>query len=79
MALARTPLVLALALALLATLAQLSTAAPADGVILVRGNKMYNHKTGERFFIKGVRTVIMIAMVMMWTKMRRSPPLLHDR
>jgi hypothetical protein len=26
-----------------------------DGVILVRGNKMYNAKTGARFFIKGVR------------------------
>jgi hypothetical protein len=30
-------------------------AAAADGVIVVRGNKMYNEKTGVRFMIKGVR------------------------
>lgn len=29
-------------------------AAPADGAIVVRGNKMYNAKTGQRFIMKGV-------------------------
>lgn len=42
---------------LLTTLVQWSVAAPVDGVVIVRGNKMYNHKSGERFFIKGVRFV----------------------
>jgi hypothetical protein len=27
-------------------------------IILVRGNKMYDSKTGERFFIKGVSVVV---------------------
>uniref|UniRef100_K3W729 EGF-like domain-containing protein n=1 Tax=Globisporangium ultimum (strain ATCC 200006 / CBS 805.95 / DAOM BR144) TaxID=431595 RepID=K3W729_GLOUD len=38
----------------LALMAHSSEAAAVDGVIRVRGNKMYNSKTGERFFIKGM-------------------------
>lgn len=44
-------------LAALALLQHMSMAAAVDGVIIVRGNKLYNAKTGERFFIKGVRAV----------------------
>lgn len=46
-----------LLLAVLAVAAlQHMAAAAVDGVIIVRGNKLYNAKTGERFFIKGVRS-----------------------
>ncbi|KAI9907291.1 hypothetical protein PsorP6_004172 [Peronosclerospora sorghi] len=44
-------------LALLASLAflqHLVDAASVDGVIIVRGNKLYHASTGERFFIKGL-------------------------
>lgn len=37
------------------TMPHVAEAAAVDGVIMVRGNKMYNAKTSERFFIKGVR------------------------
>lgn len=48
--------VVALATALvLALLAPAGEAAAVNGPIIVRGNKMYNSKTGERFFLKGVR------------------------
>ncbi|KAL4125251.1 hypothetical protein PRIC2_008836 [Phytophthora ramorum] len=45
---------LLLAVLAFATLQHLTAAAAVDGVIVVRGNKMYNAKTGERFFIKGM-------------------------
>merc|ERR1712137_591289 len=32
----------------------MTAAAAVDGVIIVRGNKLYNANTGERFFIKGL-------------------------
>ncbi|RLN88625.1 hypothetical protein BBJ28_00006278, partial [Nothophytophthora sp. Chile5] len=35
-------------------LVQGTAAAAVNGVIVVRGNKMYNAKTGERFFMKGM-------------------------
>jgi hypothetical protein len=34
-----------------------TTSTTVDGVIMVRGNKMYNANSGERFFIKGVRVL----------------------
>lgn len=37
-----------------ALLAPTNDAAATSGVILVRGSKMYNSESGERFFIKGV-------------------------
>ena len=42
-------------LASLAVLQHMTAAAAVDGVIIVRGNKLYNAQSGERFFIKGVR------------------------
>ncbi|TDH64793.1 uncharacterized protein CCR75_002137 [Bremia lactucae] len=41
-------------LAIIALLQSTATAAPVDSVIIVRGNKLYNAKTGERFFMKGL-------------------------
>jgi TM2 domain-containing membrane protein YozV len=48
--------VLLLAALAIALLPSPTAAAAVDGVIVVRGNKLYNANTGERFFIKGVRT-----------------------
>ena len=51
-------------LAALAALCCASWAAPtavaveSPGVVIVRGNKMFNVKTGERFIMKGVRFLI---------------------
>uniref|UniRef100_A0AAV1VLY4 EGF-like domain-containing protein n=1 Tax=Peronospora matthiolae TaxID=2874970 RepID=A0AAV1VLY4_9STRA len=39
---------------LLHSRSSLAAGAPVDGVIIVRGHKLYNAKTGERFFIKGL-------------------------
>ncbi|KAG7392486.1 hypothetical protein PHYPSEUDO_000174 [Phytophthora pseudosyringae] len=41
-------------LAALALLQHRAVGAAVDGVIVVRGNKLYNAKSGERFFIKGM-------------------------
>ncbi|KAE9151272.1 hypothetical protein PF001_g4409 [Phytophthora fragariae] len=45
---------LLLAVLAITALQHLTAAAAVDGVIVVRGNKLYNAKTGERFFIKGL-------------------------
>lgn len=58
---------MALALAS-AVLVQISHGAAADGVVVVRGNKMYNQKSGERFFIKGVRLYTCIVSVLLRAK-----------
>ncbi|KAG6968971.1 hypothetical protein JG688_00005548 [Phytophthora aleatoria] len=47
-------LLLLAVLAAVALLQHMTAGAAVDGVIVVRGNKLYNAKTGERFFIKGL-------------------------
>lgn len=51
---------LAAAVVAVATLPYEAAATAVDGVIMVRGNKMYNAKSGERFFIKGVRVLALM-------------------
>lgn len=47
-------LLLLAVLAAVALLQHMTAGAAVDGVIIVRGNKLYNAKSGERFFIKGL-------------------------
>ncbi|KAF4323684.1 hypothetical protein BBO99_00001464 [Phytophthora kernoviae] len=50
----RSGMLLAVLAFLVAMLESTMASTAVDGVIIVRGNKMYNEKTGERFFIKGL-------------------------